>query len=264
MKIVDVSSKFKTKRSATAKGSIRLKKETIQLIREGKIPKGNVIEASKITALYSVKVTELLLPFCHKVNIDSMEVSLKIKEESIEVEVTVSGVERTGYEMEALTAVSFALLNIYDMCKNIDSSMAIENIMIVEKRGGKQEYLYDPKSIEIYFITNKNYNFENFAQYKVLKLNTTEYENLRERKAIFVTFYNEVPEGFIEARLEGLESLISSHMFEMLGTKGVLSPIIGFTSRGIGIILLSQEKEYIAAVFNDIMPLIVKVFKENL
>jgi len=120
MKTVDVSYKLQTLREATAYGRIKLSKECIERIKNNNLPKGNCVEASKVAGLFGAKKTPELLPFCHPIGFDHAEVELNIGEDYIEVRATVRGIARTGYEMEALTAVSVALLNIYDMCKNFD------------------------------------------------------------------------------------------------------------------------------------------------
>ena len=261
MKIVDVSGKFKTRRVTTAVGYIKLSPKTLNLIRENKIPKGNVIEASKLSALYGVKNAQFLLPFCHSLNIDNVEVSVDIKQDGIEVKVSVMGIERTGYEMEALTGVSIALLNIYDMCKGIDNSMIIEDIRLIKKSGGKSDYASEGEEIDIYILSEKRFGVNNN---NIKFVSPQEYRNYKEKKSIFITFYDEVPENFIEARIEGLESVIAGYMFEQLGIKGCLSPIIGFTKKGIGIVMLSSEEDYVRLIIENVLPLVVMVVKEYL
>lgn len=140
MKAVDVSLKPETLRSATAYGRIRLRHETIRLILEGKIPKGDVLSACRLAGLSAAKKTPELLPFCHPVSLEGIEVQARPLQDCIEVFATVKGTHKTGYEMEALTAVSVALLTVYDMCKAIDDSMVIEEIRLLEKTGGKSQW----------------------------------------------------------------------------------------------------------------------------
>lgn len=149
MRTVDVSSKPETLRRASAYGRIRLKPETIELIRKRKLPKGDLVEATKLTGVFGAKRTGEILPFCHPIPIDFVEVSVKVNEDSVEVFSTVSGIARTGYEMEALTAVSTALLNVYDMCKGFDESMVIEEIRLTEKSGGKSDWQKDLKGVKV-------------------------------------------------------------------------------------------------------------------
>ncbi len=149
MKAVDVSSKPETHRHASAYGRIRLSPETIKLIREKKLPKGDLVEATKLTGIFGAKRTGDLLPFCHPIPFDFVEVDLRVGEDRIEVFSKVSGIARTGYEMEALTAVSTALLNVYDMCKGVDDSMVIEEIRLTAKGGGKSDWRSDLKGVKV-------------------------------------------------------------------------------------------------------------------
>ncbi len=155
MRTVDVSSKFETLRSAKAYGRIKLKPETITLIREKKLPKGDLVEATKLSGIFGAKKTGELLPFCHPIAIDFVEVRVELKEESVEVFSEVRGIARTGYEMEALTAVSVALLNIYDMCKGVDDSMVIEEIRLTHKSGGKSDWKEDLRGIRVKLESEK-------------------------------------------------------------------------------------------------------------
>jgi len=143
VKTIDVSDKIETLREAKAYGFIELSKETIEKIKSNELPKGNLIEATKLTALYGAKNTQQILPFCHPISIDFVEGELYIKEDGIEVFATVRGIARTGYEMEALNAVSTMLLNIYDMCKGVDKNIVIKEIKLISKKGGKSDYFED-------------------------------------------------------------------------------------------------------------------------
>ncbi len=145
MKTVDVSTKPETLRSASAYGRIRLKKDTVQAIREGRVPKGDVLSACRLAGIMGAKKTSELLPFCHPLTFEHVEVQTQLGEDSVEVYSYVKGIARTGYEMEALTAVSTALLTIYDMCKGMDDSMCIEEIRLLQKEGGKSQW---SKSLE--------------------------------------------------------------------------------------------------------------------
>ncbi len=149
MRTVDVSSKPETLRSASAYGRIRLKPETVKLIREKKLPKGDLVEATRLTGIFGAKRTGEILPFCHPISIDFVEVEVKVNDDNVEVRSKVVGIARTGYEMEALTAVSTALLNVYDMCKGFDESMVIEEIRLTEKSGGKSDWKRDLKGVKV-------------------------------------------------------------------------------------------------------------------
>ncbi len=140
MRTVDVSNKPKTLRTAKAYGRIRMSRSTIEAIREGKVPKGDVLSACRLAGVMASKRTPELLPFCHPVSLEHVEVDVSLDGEHLEVFSYVKGVERTGYEMEALTAVSLALLTVYDMCKGLDQGMVIEEIRLLEKTGGKSDW----------------------------------------------------------------------------------------------------------------------------
>jgi len=149
MRTVDVSGKFETLREAKAYGRIKLKKETVERIKRGEIEKGNLPEATRLAGLFGAKRTGELLPFCHPIPIDHIVVEVRLGEDFLEVFSAVRGIARTGYEMEALTAVSIALLNVYDMCKAIDESMVIEEIKLLSKSGGKSDWRSDLRGIKV-------------------------------------------------------------------------------------------------------------------
>jgi cyclic pyranopterin monophosphate synthase len=138
-RMVDVTGKPLTLREATAKGSVGMKRETLHLIADGKIAKGDVLATARIAGIMAAKKTPELIPLCHPLNIASVEIDFEIdKEESrigILSRVRVTG--QTGVEMEALTAVAAAALTIYDMCKAVDREMVISGILLTEKSGGK-------------------------------------------------------------------------------------------------------------------------------
>lgn len=135
--MVDVGEKQDSKRIATAIGSIKMKKETVDLIKEGLIKKGDVLSVSQIGGIMGAKKTSDLIPMCHNIFLTGSDIKFNVLENEIEIEATVSTVGKTGVEMEALTAVSMAALTIYDMCKAVDKNMVIGNIMVAEKIGGK-------------------------------------------------------------------------------------------------------------------------------
>jgi len=140
VKMIDITPKRYVLRVAKARGRIKLRKETIQLIKEGRIEKGDVITVTKIVAISAVKKTSEILPFCHPIEITHVDVDVKLGEDYVEVEVTVKSVARTGVEMEALMGVSMALLNVWDMVKKYEKDEAgkypwtrITDIVVVEK-----------------------------------------------------------------------------------------------------------------------------------
>lgn len=141
-KMVDVSEKSDTKRTAIAKGSIKMNTETIEVIKQGKIKKGDVLSVAQVGGIMGAKKTWDLIPMCHNIFLSGADIKFNVLEDEIEIEATVSTIGKTGVEMEALTAVSMAALTIYDMCKAIDKDMVIDNIRLVKKVGGKSgEYL---------------------------------------------------------------------------------------------------------------------------
>lgn len=138
-KMVDVSSKPLTKRIAVARGSVYMKKETFELIKKGKVTKGDVLNVAKIAGITAAKKTSEIIPLCHPLNISSVDIDFKLDERKnrIEIESCVKITGQTGVEMEAMTAVAAAALTIYDMCKAVDKDIVISDIMLIEKRGGK-------------------------------------------------------------------------------------------------------------------------------
>lgn len=135
--MVEVSDKDETKRVALARGKISMKKETVDMIRDGHIKKGDVLAVAQVGGIMGVKKTSDLIPMCHNIFISGSDIRFNVLETSIEIEAEVKTVGKTGVEMEALTAVSMAALTIYDMCKAIDKSMIISDIRLEFKSGGK-------------------------------------------------------------------------------------------------------------------------------
>jgi len=138
-KMVDVSEKQITRREAVARGSVYMKPDTIKLIKDRKIPKGDVFSVAKIAGIAAAKKTSELIPLCHPLSIASVDIDFDLngKKNKVEIEARVKVVGQTGVEMEALTAVSVAALTIYDMCKAVDKEMVISDIMLMEKKGGR-------------------------------------------------------------------------------------------------------------------------------
>ncbi|MEW6409367.1 MAG: cyclic pyranopterin monophosphate synthase MoaC [Nitrospirota bacterium] len=138
-KMVDVSDKNVTKREAIAKGSIKMKPETLRLIKDRRISKGDVLGVARVAGIMAAKNTSTLIPMCHPLGITGIEIYFDLDEEKskIDIESRVKIIAKTGVEMEALTAVSVAALTIYDMCKAVDRGMVISDIRLMGKRGGK-------------------------------------------------------------------------------------------------------------------------------
>jgi len=138
-RMVDVSDKAVTAREATARGRVLMRPETLALIVDSEIPKGDVFATARIAGIMAAKRTHELIPLCHPLPISGIEVALcpDTDASSVEIEATVRTTSRTGVEMEALTAVSTAALTIYDMCKAVEKTMRIADIRLVAKTGGK-------------------------------------------------------------------------------------------------------------------------------
>jgi len=137
--MVDVSGKPETDRVATARGSITMRPETLALIRDGAVEKGDVLSVARLAGIMGAKRTPDLIPLCHPLALSSVRVELTLAPErnAVVIEATCRLTGRTGVEMEALTAVAVAALTIYDMCKAVDRGMVIGEIRLVHKSGGK-------------------------------------------------------------------------------------------------------------------------------
>ena len=138
--MIDVSSKTKTLRTATAQARLYLSPTTIALMRENRIPKGNPLEVAKVAAVQAAKNTSTIIPYCHPLPIDFVGFEQEIGDAWIDVRVTVKVVYKTGVEMEALTAASVAVLTLYDMMKMLDETMSIGEVKLLKKTGGKSDF----------------------------------------------------------------------------------------------------------------------------
>lgn len=136
-RMVDVGAKAETHRVAIAKGAIRMNAATLAAIAQGNAPKGDVLGAARIAGIMAAKKTGDLIPLCHPLGLDAVNIDFELIETGVECTATAALTGKTGIEMEALTAVSLALLTIYDMAKALDKGMVIENVRLIEKRGGK-------------------------------------------------------------------------------------------------------------------------------
>lgn len=132
-RMVDVSAKPRVRRRALARGRITLAPETVALVRANSLAKGDVLAVARVAGVMAAKRTSELIPLCHNVEIEHVDVALAILEDGIEIEATSVCTDKTGIEMEALTAVSVAALTIWDMCKAVDKGMRIGDIVLVEK-----------------------------------------------------------------------------------------------------------------------------------
>ena len=140
VKMVDVTDKVSTIRTAKAEGKIFLQPETILAIQGHTLPKGNVLTIAKVAGVQAAKKTAELIPMCHQLNLSFVDIEFIVQTENIVIKSIVKTKEATGVEMEALTAVSVTALTIYDMCKAVDKTMSIGEINLVEKVGGKSDH----------------------------------------------------------------------------------------------------------------------------
>lgn len=136
----DVSRKIKTSRSARAQAVLMLRPETVKLLREGELPKGDPIPVARVAAIQAAKNASQIIPYCHPIPLDFVGCSFEIGESSIVVSTEVKAIFKTGVEMEALTSASVAALTLYDMLKPVDETMTITGVRLVEKRGGKSDF----------------------------------------------------------------------------------------------------------------------------
>lgn len=138
-KMVDVGEKHVTAREASAQAVITMKPETLALIKQGQIKKGDVLAVAQVAGIMGSKRTPHLIPMCHPLQITGVDFNFDIDDDNsqITIRATVRTLDRTGVEMEALTAVSVAALTVYDMCKAVDRGMAVSDIYLLKKSGGK-------------------------------------------------------------------------------------------------------------------------------
>ncbi|MBL8913674.1 MAG: cyclic pyranopterin monophosphate synthase MoaC [Archangium sp.] len=137
MRMVDVGDKPKTERIAIATGLVRMSAQARNAIRSNSVSKGNVIEAARLAGIMATKRTPDLIPLCHPIAISAVEMHVATVKAGVEIRATVKTVDRTGVEMEALTAVSAAALTVYDMLKSTDRGMVIEAVQLEAKQGGR-------------------------------------------------------------------------------------------------------------------------------
>lgn len=136
-RMVDVTDKQPTVRAATARGFVRCAPDVVASLRDGTTPKGDVLAVARISGIQAAKRTPELLPLAHVIGVHGATVDLEVTDTGVEIEATVRTADRTGVEMEALTAVAVAALAIVDMVKGLDKATAIENVRLVRKTGGK-------------------------------------------------------------------------------------------------------------------------------
>ncbi len=132
-RMVDVGEKAVVRRTAVAAGYVRMARETVGLLREQALPKGDVLNTARIAGVMAAKRTPELIPLCHGIALSSVEVEFEVGEDGVGISATARANDRTGVEMEALAAVGVAALTVYDMCKAVDKGMSIEGIKLVQK-----------------------------------------------------------------------------------------------------------------------------------
>ncbi len=137
--MVDVGQKPDTEREAVARGFVAMKPDTLRLIKDGLVKKGDVLTTARLAGIMGAKSTPQLIPLCHPIPLNQVAVDLELDEArcGVHIQATAKTEAKTGVEMEALTAVSIAALTLYDMCKSVDRGMRIQDIRLVRKRGGK-------------------------------------------------------------------------------------------------------------------------------
>jgi cyclic pyranopterin phosphate synthase len=135
--MVDVTAKAVTKRTAVAAGAVETTPEVIALISAGGLPKGDALATARVAGIQAAKRTSDLIPLCHQLALTGVDVDFVIGESAVEITATVRTTDRTGVEMEALTAVSVAALTLYDMIKAVDHSARIDNVRLLRKDGGR-------------------------------------------------------------------------------------------------------------------------------
>jgi cyclic pyranopterin monophosphate synthase len=136
-RMVDVSAKDVSARSATATGRVNLSKAAVAALRDGSVPKGDALAVARIAAIQGAKRTPELIPLCHPIGLHGVVVDLTVDDDGVQIKVTARTADRTGVEMEALTAVTVGALAMIDMIKAIDPAATITDVMVTEKLGGK-------------------------------------------------------------------------------------------------------------------------------
>jgi cyclic pyranopterin phosphate synthase len=140
-RMVDVSGKAETKRRAAASGKVLMSRETVEIIRDEKNPKGNIIEIARVAGIMAAKKTSELIPLCHQIALSKIDVKATLEDFGVYLEAEAVTTAQTGVEMEALTAVSVAALTVYDMCKAVQKDIEITDIRLETKTGGKANFV---------------------------------------------------------------------------------------------------------------------------
>jgi len=192
----DVSIKGDTLRIANAQAIIKVSSDSIDLIKHKRTPKGDIVEAAKISAALGAKKTWELIPYCHSIPIDHISTQILLYESSIKIKVSVKSVWKTGVEMEALTGCCTAALTIYDMLKPIDNHLIIESIKLLDKTGGKTDFMenIDKKiTVAIFVISDSTFNGTRIDQSGKMIVNRL--ENVDITKNIEIVGYEILPDN---------------------------------------------------------------------
>ena len=241
MRTVDVSTKPITLRFAKAYGKISIKEDTVQRILSGQILKGDVLSACRLAGIMASKKTAELLPFCHPISFEHVEVEVKVGKNYLEVFSTVLGTSKTGYEMEALTAVSVALLTVYDMCKGLDSSMVIQEIKLLEKSGGKSQWGKSLEGKRVFIRTDERFKKLIEEYLKNLHAQVVQDGNFD----LLISTEKEEFEEYL-----GISSVINNHLFSVLPTELKNGVVVG--KRGnIIVVQLEPSEKLIKAFFES-------------
>ena len=136
-RMVDVTDKPPLYRTATAAGTVQMLPTTVEAIRTGGVPKGDVLAVAQVAGIMAAKRTSNIIPMCHPLALTGVDIRFALREDAVDIEATVKCKGETGVEMEALTAVSAAALTVYDMCKALQKDMVVSEIRLLEKTGGK-------------------------------------------------------------------------------------------------------------------------------
>lgn len=214
--MINVSNKINTLRYACAGGSIKTRKDVIQKIVDDNIEKGDVLEVSRVAGIQAAKKTSELLIFCHNLPLEWVDISFQLEEDTIHIKAEAEAIARTGVEMEALTAASTALLNIYDMLKPLDKEMEISSIRLLEKTGGKSDF---------------DDQFKHSVKAAILRLSHSVAEGSREDNTTDIieeilnhhsveVVHKEVIRPDENQLFDRLESLADSGQFQLLFTSG--------------------------------------------
>lgn len=152
-RMVDTGHKAATGRRAVAAAAVRMKAETAALLQQGALGKGDALAVARIAGIMAAKDTPRLIPLCHNVNLTSVQVNFFWAEKTaaaaiLDIEATAKALDRTGVEMEALVAASVAALTVYDMCKGVDDTLAVESVELLEKTGGKKPFRRERRALE--------------------------------------------------------------------------------------------------------------------